>query len=354
MLIDAGDLGIHTGNQEIMKAVPNESKRPAEWIAQYIKHFSSPLGNNGGIDYAFMTHFDGDHIGTNDKSAIERAGVDYKLSGITHVADLLDIATLVDRDYPQYNYPSATRFTASHILNYLLFVADRDKAGKKNEGFVTGSNTQFKLLKNEKGYPGFEVRNVVGNGKIWTGSGTESKELVPLTASPSEQLNENRCSCGIRITYGNFDFFTGGDILGIEKTPEWFDIETPVSTLLGETDVVIANHHAYSDAMSDTFISQVKAQAFIIPVWDYYHPQPATLKRMLSGSLYPGDRSIFAAGLVESNRNRLGEDGSKIKPAGHIVTRVYPGGDKFKVFVLNDRSITYEIIYKTDEIKSNN
>ena len=169
-----------------------------------------------------------------------------------------------------------------------------------------------------------------------------------------DRLNENRCSCGIRITYGNFDYFSGGDILGVEKAPEWFDIETPVATLLGETDVVVANHHAYSDAMCDTYISQVKAQAYVIPVWDYYHPQPAPLSRMLSQSLYAGERSVFAAGMVDSNRSRLGEDGLKIKPAGHVVTRVYPGGEKFQIFVLNDRNEAYEILYKTGEIKSNN
>ena len=229
-----------------------------------------------------------------------------------------------------------------------------DREGKKNEGFVIGSNSQIKLLKDPGSYPTFEVRNIVGNGKIWTGSGTTAKELVPSTASSSEQLNENRCSCGIRITYGNFDYFSAGDILGVEKAPEWFDIETPVAKLLGETDVVVANHHAYSDAMCDTYISQVKPQVYVIPVWDYYHPQPATLSRMLSQTLYPGERSVFAAGMVDSNRSRLGEDGLKIKPAGHVVTRVYPGGEKFQIFVLNDRNEAYEILYKTGEIKSNN
>ena len=54
------------------------------------------------------------------------------------------------------------------------------------------------------------------------------------------------------------------------------------------------------------------------------------------------------------NGSRLGEDGLKIKPAGHVVTRVYPGGEKFQIFVLNDRNEAYEILYKTGEIKSNN
>ena len=37
-----------------------------------------------------------------------------------------------------------------------------------------------------------------------------------------------------------------------------------------------------------------------------------------------------------------------------VVTRVYPGGEKFQIFVLNDRNEAYEILYKTGEIKSNN
>ena len=345
---------VHSGTQEIMKAVPNDSKRPAEWIAQYIKHFSLPLKNNGALDYALLTHFDTDHIGQNGKLAIEKVGLDYKLTGITHVGNLLNISTLIDRGYPTYDYPTAAKVSGAHISNYKLYVAARDREGKKNEGFVIGSNSQIKLLKDPGSYPTFEVRNIVGNGKIWTGSGTTAKELVPSTASSSEQLNENRCSCGIRITYGNFDYFSAGDILGVEKAPEWFDIETPVARLLGETDVVVANHHAYSDAMCDTYISQVKPQVYVIPVWDYYHPQPATLSRMLSQTLYPGERSVFAAGMVDSNRSRLGEDGLKIKPAGHVVTRVYPGGEKFQIFVLNDRNEAYEILYKTGEIKSNN
>ena len=76
MLIDAGDLGVSRGPQEIMQPMPNDSLRPAEWIVRYITHFSAPLKNGGTIDYALMTHFDNDHIGDNGPLAVEKEGLD--------------------------------------------------------------------------------------------------------------------------------------------------------------------------------------------------------------------------------------------------------------------------------------
>ena len=91
------------------------------------------MKNNGAIDYALLTHFDTDHIGQNGKLAIEKVGLDYKLTGITHVGNLLDISTLIDRGYPTYDYPTAAKVTGAHISNYKLYVAARDREGKKND-----------------------------------------------------------------------------------------------------------------------------------------------------------------------------------------------------------------------------
>ena len=181
-----------------------------------------------------------------------------------------------------------------------------------------------------------------------------STTRFPADAPADLFLNENRCSCGIRITYGDFDYFTGGDIQAEDKSkPDWFDVETSVGRLLGETDVVVANHHAYSDAMFPPYVAAVKPQAFILPVWDFYHPQPTSLSNMLSIELYPGKRMVFATGMVPSNLTRLGADGEQIKPAGHVVVRVYPGGDQFQLFVLDNRSLDYPIIYQTEKLTAN-
>ena len=64
------------------------------------------------------------------------------------------------------------------------------------------------------------------------------------------------------------------------------------------------------------------------------------------------DRKIFAAGMVASNRFRLGADGERIEKDGHVIVRVYPGGDEYQVFVLNDRVSGFEVVYKTEKISS--
>ena len=74
---------------------------------------------------------------------------------------------------------------------------------------------------------------------------------------------------------------------------------------------------------------------------------------MLSKELYPDERMVFVAGLVGSNRTRLGAEGEQIKPAGHVVLHVYPGGKQFQLFVLDDHSLDYPIIYQTEKLTAN-
>ena len=341
MLVDMGDLGADNYQQEIMNPKPSASKSPAEWVARYMEHFSEPLEKGTKIDYAFITHFHGDHIGSFDNTAISRPGMAYKLHGITHLAELVDIDKIVDRGWPDYNYPSAEQVSSSNggLGNYTSFMKLRNDNGKTNEQFVVGSDTQFPLKYDPDSYPEFSVRNVAGNLDVWTGTGTGTSHMSFSTT------DENEFSCAIRISYGDFSWYTGGDIKSSLT-------EDAVAKACGPTDVVVCNHHAYKDAMHNSFVRQMQAKAYVIPVWDYYHPEAEPLRWMLSTDLYPGDRMVFAAGLVENNRIRLGENGEKIKPAGHIMVRVYEGGDTWQVFVLNDSGTDYEIIYKTDILQS--
>jgi hypothetical protein len=60
----------------------------------------------------------------------------------------------------------------------------------------------------------------------------------------------------------------------------------------------------------------------------------------MSHHVYPGERDLFANALHPVNERYLGEHmvNHYKSTNGHIVVRVYPGGKRYDVFILNDLS----------------
>lgn len=349
MLVDVGDVGSESF-QEITPARPDDAKTPATWVAEYINYFTRPLQKAGDLDYAVMSHFHNDHIGGEVNTAVSQVGKSYKLSGITELANLLDIDLLVDRGYPLYNYyPDNTAMINENkntLPNYSKFIEERDKLGKKTEMFEVGSNTQFVLKQNPSAYPDFEIRNVCGNGMVWTGSGNSTRTVYPSSSFKSG--GENSASCGFVIKYGRFGYCNCADIQGENNSGGAVDMETAVSEIMPPCEVVLCNHHAFSDAMHEKFISATRPKVYVIPVWGINQPTSPVMKRMLDTGLYPGDRMIFATGRLDNNDKNLGEYADDILQTGHIVIRVYEGGGTYQIFVLSDTTRTYQVIYKSD------
>ena len=353
LLVDAGDLGDPSRwtHKEIMPAVPNGDKTPAEWIARYIEHFSKPLNKELYLDYAMISHFDSDHYGKLDHTAITVEGKPYKYTGMTHLANLVPIHSLIDRGYPNYDYPTAEAFLKRNgklFLNYYELVKEREAAGKKMEQFAVGSDKQLVLKSSPADYPTFRIQNIAGNGNIWSGKGNEVRSIVVDGAPEGSTVDENSSSCVFRLEYGDFAYYMGGDIRGTyskKKNNYWTDVQTPVSKVIGTVDVAVADHHGYRDSMNENLLKALNANAIVLPVWDLYHPHPNAMKRINK----QGVTEVFPAGMTEENLAKLKKEGlaDAIRPAGHIVVRVYNGGKKYQIFVLNDRSLDYEIIYKS-------
>ena len=232
MIVDAGEMdptSDRVNSPRNAKLHPNNSKRAHEWVVDYIKRFH-PADTQLKIDFVLITHFHDDHFGSYYEDAKKSASGKYYLSGITGVGEYLKFGTLLDRGYPNYDYPINLKSdsirqkgkrnleTSNEYIamkNYWDFVDFHVRRGMKAEKFTAGSNTQI-TLRDRKKFETFQVQNIKSNGSIWTGSGQTTMEYFPALSTGLYVPGENQLSLAFRIDYGAFRYYTGGDCPGIK------------------------------------------------------------------------------------------------------------------------------------------
>jgi hypothetical protein len=200
------------------------------------------------------------------------------------------------------------------------------------------------------------VRNLAANGEVWTGHGDTARATFPplSTLAPANFPTENMCSLALRLDYGPFRYYTGGDLTSDnEDTNEpWRDIESAVAQACGPVDVAVADHHAFFDAMSPAVVRALRPEAFVIPSWYVGHPSIAPLRRMLSPALDPAPHDVFATCIMEANRlvNQL-FIGKLRSQNGHVIVRVAPGGESFRIFVTDNADDSDRVLLATDSYR---
>jgi hypothetical protein len=317
---------------------PDAHVRPGEWIASYVLRQMKPAERKE-LDYALITHIHPDHLGDVSAEDPPSPKGNYRLTGLMDVDALVPIRKLIDRGFPDYSYPVS--WQAPFALNYFGYVKSRQSLGESTERITVGSSTQIRLLQHPDQYKNFVVRNLAANGEVWTGIGEQTHQTFPALKDlrKEDYPDENMCSIALRLSYGKFDYFTGGDLTSDteESGESWRDIETAAAKAAGLVEVAVADHHAYLDAVGPNFVRELRPQAFIIPAWYVSHPAALPLRRMLSHKLYAGDRDVFATCVMEENRVFNNQFISKVKSLeGHIVVRVAPGGETFQVVVTDN------------------
>ena len=361
MLQDAGELDgttERTRSERNAKARPNDTKLAYEWIVAYLKQMW-PKGRSFALDHVFLTHFHDDHVGAVNAASRSSTQGGYKLAGLTGVGDLVPFRHLVDRGYPDYDYPVKLESDLARRVyknrqaeydelrfgqdNYRAFIGWHQKHnGLTVERFRVGDAHQFGLVNNPEGYGTFEIRNLCCNGEVWTGRHEETVQCIPEISELdlNKFPDENVCSCAIRLRYGNFSYFSGADIPGIVDldTPSWRDLETPVARSVGAVDVQVLNHHGYRDTQNEFFTRTLSPRVFIQQNWSADQPGQDVFRRMISQYLYEGPRDIFATEILDAIRVVLGEslDRAYRSTRGHIVVRVAPGGNTYHVITLDD------------------
>jgi hypothetical protein len=331
LLVDAGAAGDGIAETD---PHPNASRTPGAWIARYLQRNAVTA-----LDFALITHFHADHMGQVLRTSPMAASGAYKLFGITEVAETIPIRQLLDRGWPEYAYPAP--FTDDTMANYRKFLEAR-KDGMSVDRFRPGSATQIRLMRNAAAYPSFEIRNIVGNGEVWSGQGDGTHPLFPALESlaAADRPNENMCSNGFRLQYGRFRYFTGGDLPGTPDPgfPAWHALETGVASAIGRVDVHVVNQHGSMGEESDAYLQALRSTVLIVPSWAPSHPAPDVLKRIINSRFPPSPRYVFATDMREAAKIVIGQRAAQLAgPPGHIVVRVEAGGDRYWVYVLDNR-----------------
>ena len=218
--------------------------------------------------------------------------------------------------------------------------------------FKAGANNQIVQKYNPAKYPTAKVQNVAVNGEIWTGSGTTTKKTFPELSEISYENSknitssdncppENITSCVMKVSYGNFDFFAGGDLqYNGRSSHAWKDAELPCAKAVGQVELLKANHHGVTNTNQVDALKALNPQTIVVNSWVDCHPRTDILNSMETTlpacdmfitNFWQGDRPSGVDDRVTA------EEAARVKGYdGHIVVRVTDGGNKYRVVTITD------------------
>lgn len=324
MMVDAGDLyryNLAESSYANAPTRPTADALPWQTQAAYVKHFL-PAGRTA-LDYFLATHYHIDHLGSfgSGRTTHEQGG--YLLAGVTALYSEVKFNKLFDRSYPDYG----TGESQDLIDNYSQFVTyNMANSGLQVERFSVGSNSQIVQLYNASAYPTFQIRNYAGSGMVWNGNSVVDKTNL--------SLSENGLSCAFLLSYGNFDFFASGDLNNQ-------NICSTVASAIGKhIEAMKAHHHMSNDASYE-----IEANVYtpdVVVTQSFYERADQPQQSIIQA--YAGTQDMFFTGIPASLVSEYPQVYGACKcTEGHVVIRVWPGGNQFYVYVLDDTDYAYRI-----------
>ncbi len=314
LLIDAGAVTSDPAATPLPR--PDESRRPGEWIARYVQRALHATDRD--LDYLVVTNLLPAHAG-----------------GVADVLGTIPVHRVLDRGTPNYDVPVLDLPIDRFGTAYATAVRTFANAGGKVERVHAGSSTQIE--QRVRPQHDVQLRVLAVNGAVWVPGGETA--LPTFAVEESNRPTEAMCSVALRVGYGRFAYYTGGDLTNNRYGPPaaWRDIEGAVATACGPVDVAVANHHGAYDACGPRFVSALQPRVVILQPSHVSHPAPSTLDTLTNRALYARDRDIFLT--ASTPENRLATEafaGSIAGTDGHVVVRVAPGGATYHVDLIDN------------------
>ena len=323
MLVDAGEFHTSGAKYPMVEQKPDTLTRPYKVYSTYIQNIF-PCSDS--IHYALATHYHMDHIGRMESDyAVSDSG--YVLTGMMALYDEIPYRTLVDRSWPEYE----DRKEQKNWERFARSMSERD--GMKVEKFDLGSDSQFVLVNHPEKYPDFRILNYHVNGLVWNNGEV-------MDCWKGKPAKENGASAGFLLSYGKFDWFTGGDAGNNGK------VEKPTARAIGrQIEAMKGHHHMSWHTMSAQMLEILRPQVVVNQSFYAHQPWPETMKDVLSVGMPEGQtRDVFLTNLHDSTYVKEPETLAKVKAyRGHVVIRVLPGGDSFYVYMLNDNDLKFNV-----------
>jgi hypothetical protein len=297
------------------------SKAQSEYVAQRIKD----LTGRATVDYLVISHYHYDHVG--NKYANSTKG-----NGLWNLFDVegIKVDTVIDRgDFQPYGDA-----TSSHD-NYVAKLATWKTEGKiKKRTLAEPGVTAIDLG------GGIKVDVIAVNGNGIFEHPTPEKDQHWHDFSPSE----NDYSVVLKITLGKFEYYTGGDVTGVDAdrsfpdggVQSYNDVESTFADKVGNVEVMRVSHHGSSFSTNEKLLSTLKPEFSIISSGEngYDHPDRDVVHRLralskvfvttdVSSKEWQGDNSIRSEILDED-----------------LEIDVFDAGDRYRIHGIDAQSFS--------------
>lgn len=149
-------------------------------------------------------------------------------------------------------------------------------------------------------------------------------EIFNYGAVNNATKSENDLSIGWRLSYGSFQYFTGGDLGG--DTTYYADNETPLAAQIGDVDAMKINHHGSRYSTNQTFLDSLKPEVAFIAVGDsnsYGHPTQAVLNRLAAANCYIYQTEKGTGGTIPAGKGAIAGTHVILKTTGLDFTVSY-------------------------------